>query len=164
MHCSVAPGTAEDGKPFTQIITDYFDFAGDSASVNRALNAQARSVPEGDYRYARIEFCKYGAGSEPNIRWAAEGVPLRGFTANQCGVTSAKMEPALHLVAGQSVAVTLSYDLSTSVVVDDNAHGLDCVDTAEGHACFTIPTFAPFATLLGSGGASVVPSGDAGTP
>lgn len=148
MHCSVTEGTAEDGQPFTHVIRDFFNFAADSSVVNAALNAQAREIPEGTYRYARMEFCKYGAGTEPNIRWAAPGVPLRGFTANQCGVTSAVMDPPLQVTSGQSLEVTLSYDLSTTVTERTMAVGFDCARTDSGsYVCFDLPQFTPSATI-----------------
>ncbi len=148
MHCSVAPGTAEDGLPFKHVITDFFNFSADSRQVNAALNAQARGVEPGNYRYARVEFCKYGAGQEPNIRWAADGVPTRGFVANTCAVTSAPMDPPLHLEVGESVAITLNYNLASAVTENGNNGGSDCLNTGAGQTCFTLPTFVPSATRL----------------
>lgn len=157
-------GTAES---LASALRDFFDFARPTAEVNAALNAQGHAVPTGTYRYARLEFCKYGAGTVPNVQWAAsEMAAPHGFVSGECGVTSEAFAEPIVLTAGDSVAVTLSYDLGRSVRVGPSGGGgntcfpdpegaqvcyRDCLDEGGSRICFNPPLFQPGA-VTGQGG------------
>ena len=159
--CNVDGFTAPAGGPR---ITDYFDLARPTAEVNAELNSQAMTVTTGSYKYARLELCKaYGQSQAtvPTMMWRGPGMPdERPFTSGDCGRTSLAFDPPLELGAGDSVAVTLNYDLGASVVSGAPGTGgfeiagtdhwfRDCVDLDDTHrACMDFPDFAPSAAKL----------------
>jgi hypothetical protein len=150
-HCGPA-------ATFAHQVTTFFDFAQGSAAVNAALNAQANSIPATTYRFARMEFCKYGPGADPNLVWQAPGMsaPATGFF-NSCGVTSKPFAAPLVLKDGDSVRVELAYDLSQAAVTgaaqpqpDVLVDGLGashpfmyCADEAGQRTCLQVPDFVP---------------------
>lgn len=142
-HCDVTAGTAEDGTPFTKIVTDFFDFTSATAA-NTALNAQGLAIAAGTYKYARLEFCKYADGSDPNIKWSysAGSVSNASFKQNSCTVNSAVFSPTVTVAAGSSVEITLSYSLSGTVTAGSG--GSNC----SGGFCFSLPQFTPSAAVL----------------
>jgi hypothetical protein len=146
-HCELSEGVNEqDGLPFTHLVTEYFDFAADSATVNAAISAQQLQVAAGTYRYARMEFCKRNLGNAYTMQWAADGAAPTQVVSNQCGVTSAVFDPPLTIAAGDAVAVTLSYDLAGTV--SDLAPGQGGGGFCVGGTCFTPPPFVPSASKL----------------
>jgi hypothetical protein len=143
-------------------ITDYFDLARPTADVNADLNSQAVTVSPGSYKYARLELCKaYGGQNQatvPTMMWRGPGMAdERPFTSGDCGRTSLAFDPPLELATGDSVAVTLGYDLATSIVSGAPGTGAyeiagvdhwfrDCADLDDTHrACMDFPDFAPSA-------------------
>jgi len=143
MRCNVDAGTAEDGLPYTDIITTFFDFGQGSTAVNQALNAQNREIKPGIYRYVRLDFCKGGAGN-PNAAWAGGNVAVETqFTTGMCGVTSAKMDPPLEVKEGDNITIWLGYDYSNSIQTGADAQGWDCVGAGATKTCFSIPAFIP---------------------
>jgi hypothetical protein len=50
-NCSIQP-------PYTNIVTNFFDFSKGTESVNAFLNSQPISIPPGTYKYIKMEFCK----------------------------------------------------------------------------------------------------------
>jgi hypothetical protein len=141
-HCDIDGGTAEDGLPMDKILTSFFDLSLTEAA-NTAIRAQGRTVDAGTYRYARLEFCKYDSGTADNIKWDDGVVGEQSFRRTLCTVNSAEMDPPLELAGGDSVTLTLSYDLSTAVQVGSDAVGDDCTGSGETTTCFTLPTFMP---------------------
>lgn len=139
-------------------VTTFFDFAQPSAAVNAALNAQQNAIEPATYRYARMEFCKYGPGEEPNLRWQVPGMsaPATGLF-NTCGVTSQPFATPLTLKDGDTVVVELAYDLSQAAMVGTaggspatlvDAAGvphffMTCVEEAGHRACLQVPEFVP---------------------
>src|SRR5262249_36968358 len=112
-------------------ITDYFDLARPSAEVNAELNSQGASVSPGTYRYARVELCKsYGSertATVTTMMWAGPGMTSeQPFTSGDCGRTSLPFDPPLELAAGDSVEVTLGYDLAAAIVAGQPALGRTC--------------------------------------
>ena len=83
------------------------------------------------------------------------------FTSGDCGRTSAAFDPPLVLAAGDSVAVTLGYDLATSIVAGAPGQGYTiqgatidgaphyfraCEDIDADHrVCMDYPDFVPSA-------------------
>lgn len=143
MHCDISAGTAEDGNPMDKVISDYFDFALPSTQVNAALNAQNRTVTAGTYKYARIEFCKYNEGNVSNVKWGSDSSGGdHEYTAGACTENSAEFDPPLTITEGDSVTVTLAYNLA-GVVESSSATTDNC---AAGY-CLNLPTFTPSATV-----------------
>lgn len=145
MHCDISGGTAEDGNPMDKIIgtNNYFDLT-DPALANSELNDQTQDVRSGNYQYARMEFCKYNSGSADNVEWEYTGVPRRSFRTGQCGVTSAKIVPAVSIPGNAAVTFVASYTTVGSVQVGDGAQGEDCTtDTNGTKVCFNLPIFTP---------------------
>ncbi|MEP6862487.1 MAG: hypothetical protein ABJE66_17830 [Deltaproteobacteria bacterium] len=148
-------------------ITDYFDLARTNAEVNAELNSQAATIEPGSYRYARIEMCKAPPGSplptDPTLMWRGPGMTAeQPFTSGDCGRTSVAFDPPLVLAVGDSVAVTLGYDLATSIVSGTPAPGgysiagalsdgtphyfRACEDVDADHrVCMDYPDFVPSA-------------------
>ena len=144
MHCDISAGTAEDGQPMSKVITDYFDFAKTTDEVNAALNAQSRGIAAGNYKYVRLEFCKYNAGNSENIVWAGGNVlSEKSFKRNNCTVNSDEISPPLTVASGDAVTVKIEYDYSTSISVGADAQGDDCDGSDASKTCFTLPTFTP---------------------
>lgn len=121
--CSIASSTGTiDGKDFTydyatdgctdDIVTTYFDLASTTDSVNAELASSKFKILPGTYNYVQMEFCISGAKSK-NIQFQAEGMtsPYQ-ITRNTCGISSAKADPPLVVAEGESVTVSLNYDLS----------------------------------------------------
>jgi hypothetical protein len=154
---SCTPSGTPGGGPR---ITGFFDFSPPTDVVNAALNAQGRDVEAGTYRYARVEFCKYSMPEEPNLLWSGPGMTEeRAMTVGDCGRTSQPFDPPLELADGDSVTVTLAYDLARSIVsgAPDPASGMrivgdgrwfrDCADVdGETRACMDVPEFVPSAS------------------
>ncbi len=145
MHCDISGGTAEDGQPMDKVVTDFFDLSSPS-SVNEQLNAQGRGVEEGTYKYVRLEFCKYNSEDATNIQWGTDSVATRAFQRDMCTVNSAEMTTPLEIAAGDTVTLTLSYDLSAAVSTGSDAYGDDCTGSGSTKTCFQLPTFTPSAS------------------
>ena len=154
-HCGPASTMAH-------VITTFFDFAQGTAAVNAALNGQGRKVDPGTYRYARVEFCKYGPGDQPNVQWQAGTMSAaRGLTWGTCAVTSQPFASPLQLQDGDSVEVTLAYDLAKVAMEGTPPAGSgpgqlvdgagathwfsDCIDHDAVRTCIDWPVFAPSA-------------------
>lgn len=139
--CNVDGFTRPEGPR----VTDYFDLARPSAEVNAELNSQGASVSPGVYRYARIELCKSYDGERiatvPTMMWAGPGMTAeRPFISGDCGRTSLPFDPPLALAAGDSVEVTLGYDLGAAIVAGHPGSNQGCSFTIAGH---DDPTGAP---------------------
>jgi hypothetical protein len=146
-------------------ITDYFDLSRPTDQVNADLNSQAVTVTPGSYKYVRVELCKALDGETaptvPAMTWRGPGMTAdQPFWSGSCGSTSTAFDPPLALAIGDSVQVTLGYDLATSIVagapgtgqnqLDGNDHWYQaCVDVDGTHrTCMDAPDFAPSATKL----------------
>jgi len=149
-------------------VTRYFDFARGTAAVNADLNSQDQEVKAGTYRYARVEFCKSSSTSVPpavpNVLWKGPGMAAEAPLATlDCGRTSLPFDPPLELGEGDTVEVTLGYDLAAAVVAGapapsgpscaiagqvDGRGNLrcfrSCVDVdASSRVCMDFPDFQP---------------------
>ena len=127
----------------------YFDFSGSSATVNAAINAQARSVAAGSYKYVRIEFCKYNPENAAGVKFkTADMSEAKEFKHTNCGVTSAEAVPPIPVEEGKTVTISLAYDLDKSVFESTSAPAYDyCGPVAAGSHCFSIPQFTPSAII-----------------
>lgn len=162
--CNVSGFAQPAGGPR---VTDYFDLARTNAEVNADLNSQAATIEPGSYRYARLEMCKAYPGdtqpADPTLMWRGPGMTAeQPFTSGDCGRTSVAFDPPLVLATGDSVAVTLGYDLDTSIVAGAPAPGSygiagalsdgathyfrACEDVDADHrVCMDYPDFVPSA-------------------
>ncbi|HEY4177947.1 MAG TPA: hypothetical protein VGM90_13965 [Kofleriaceae bacterium] len=164
--CNVA-GLAQPPGPR---VTTYFDLARPTAEVNAQLAAQVLPIDAGSYRYARIEMCKVvGAETQPTIPtmlWAGPGIAEQSFTSGDCGRTSLPFDPPLAIAGGDTIAVTLGYDLGRAIVsgapAPDSRFGIageldasgsthafrSCADaSASQRVCMDFPDFAPSASV-----------------
>lgn len=140
--CDISGGTNEDGNPFGNIVTTFFDFAQGSAAVNAQINAESRLLPPGTYRYARLEFCKFNQAAEPNIRYQGGTMPAPAeFQRGACSVSSEPFTAPLDLAEGDSAIVTLAYDYTGSIT-----EGAGVGDHCDSGFCFTLPQFVPSAS------------------
>jgi hypothetical protein len=166
-NCNVDGFTLPAGGPR---VTQYFDLARPSEAVNADLEAEMTQVDVGSYRYVRLEMCKALGGQTeatvPTLLWAGPGIAEQSFTSGDCGRTSLPFDPPLTVAAGDTLAVTLGYDLSHAIVAGAPGPGsfsLDGHDDADGtpHAfracadadsthrvCMDFPDFAPSASVL----------------
>lgn len=143
-HCDISAGTSPDGRTITHIVQNYFDFALPSDQVNAALNAQARKVATGTYKYVRVEFCKNSSGAY-NVQWGtADSGPIE-FRGGDCVVT-VPISPPVSIGNDEAITITLNYDLAGTVQTGDSAFGASCTGSGTTRACFTVPTFVPSAT------------------
>jgi hypothetical protein len=169
----VIDGCNIDGfaEPSGPRITSFFDLARPTAEVNAELNSQDAAVSPASYRYARVELCKaYGQtqATAPTMMWSGPGMAAeQAFSSSDCGRTSQRFDPPLDLAAGDSVEVTLGYDLGAAIVsgppappsqggafsIAGIAHSFRaCVDVdATSRVCMDFPDFAPSATATPAG-------------
>jgi hypothetical protein len=164
-------------QPAGPRITSYFDLARPTAEVNAELNSQGATVTPGSYRYARVELCKAYGGEHmatvPTMMWAGPGMAAeQPFTSGDCGRTSLPFDPPLALAAGDSVEVSLGYDLGEAIVAGAPGTGQGCSFSIAGHddpggaphcfracvdvdaharVCMDFPEFAPSATATAPG-------------
>ena len=142
-----------------------FELARPTAEVNAALNSEARDVAAGTYRYVRITFCYMGEmPTEPNVQWQASDMSApASFISHICAATSAEFNPPLVLRPGDSVDVSLGYDLSKAIATAGLGDAAEvCAPNASQTVddCLNIPQFVP-AIGTGCGGTDVV-VGDGG--
>lgn len=125
-RCSIAPSSG----PYQ--VKDYFDLALPSAVVNANLSSQGATVDPGNYRYLRFDMAGVlppGENSAPNLRFgasAADASEVR-FRSNNYTIL---IDPPLELAAGDSVTVTLAYDVTDAYYTDP---GLTAGDPPVGY-------------------------------
>ena len=151
--CSVSSSSSTiDGKEFTydyaadgctdDIVTTYFDLARATDAVNAELTSTKYKILPGTYNYVQIEFCVGGAKSK-NVQFQADGMAsVYQITRNTCGVSSAKADPPIVVAEGESVTVSLSYDLSGIIFQRSTITAADyCYTNAKStiDRCFASP-------------------------
>lgn len=124
--CAVATAETDiDDKTFTyesvgadctdDKVTTFFELARPTAEVNTELNAQNHKILPGTYNYVQLEFCNGGAKSK-NAQFNAAGMSeTYQLTANSCGISSIKADPPIVVGEGESVTVSLAYDLTNII-------------------------------------------------
>lgn len=134
-------------------VKDYFDFARSSAAVNAELNSQGLQVLPHTYKYVKLEFC---SGPTPNqsepltFKTADMNEAFFGTPGSICaGALSEKANPPIVIAPGESVTVSLDYDLN-GVIVDTNnppdySDGVTCWENEAKTVkrCAKIPAFKP---------------------
>jgi hypothetical protein len=131
--CSVSSQKSEiNGKEFTyesvdsgcddSKVSSYFELARATADVNAELNGKKYSILPGTYNYVQLGFCIGGAKSK-NIQFQAEGMSAAyQVSQDSCGVSSTKADPPIVVGEGESVTISLAYDLK-GVIVDVTSGG-----------------------------------------
>jgi hypothetical protein len=162
--CNIEGFAAPSGGPR---ITGFFDLARPTAEVNAELSSQGTAVSAGSYQYARVELCKAYGQSEataPTMMWSGPGMTAeQAFSSGDCGRTSQRFDPPLDLAAGDSVEVTLGYDLGAAIVEGAPATPLHgglgivgvahpfraCADVDDSsRVCMDFPELTPSATKM----------------
>jgi hypothetical protein len=108
-RCSIAPAAGDNQ------IKDYFDLALPSAEVNARLNAQNSSIKSGTYRYLHMDLAGPIATddhSSPNLRFGTSAA-AHEVRLNTNGYWVV-LDPPMVVADGDSVTVSLSYDLRGS--------------------------------------------------
>jgi hypothetical protein len=110
-------------------VKDYFDLALPSEEVNARLNAQGAEVTPGTYRYLRMDMAgiqDIGSSADqtaPNLRFGADPTSAHEVRFHT-NMEMLPLDPPLVLTSGDTVTVTLSYDLGASYFsgagVDEN--------------------------------------------
>jgi hypothetical protein len=144
-----------------------FELARSTADVNAALNSEALDVAAGTYRYVRITFCYMGERpTEPDVQWQASDMSApSSFISGVCAATSAEFTPPLVLHPGDSVDVSLGYDLTNLIgrapLGSDVERPGVCAPNASGTAddCLNEPQFVPAIGTRGGGTDIVVGDG-----
>jgi hypothetical protein len=158
-HCGIGAGAGANR------VTDYFDLALPSDEVNARLNAQGLTVEPGTYRLLRLDLAgPQGAQDRdvPNMRYGmAGGAPSEVRRDN---VYVVKLDPPLVLESGDTVTMSLGYDIRDSYFGDpalDEGHPPEgtthqnwyCGDRASNPArgpCLQFAGFSPAVTRSAS--------------
>jgi len=98
-------------------VETFFELARTSEEVNEELNSQYYNILPGTYNYVQLGFCVDGAKSK-NGRFQAEGMsePYE-FTWGGCGMSSVRADPPIVVSEGQSITVSLTYDLTNTAYI-----------------------------------------------
>ncbi len=143
------PACPEDGCPSADTVTTFFDFARSPNEVNAELNGQKRLVKPGTYRYVRMDFCIGGGTRNVRIKKTAADSDYTYFNSNNCGQTSAVMDPPLTIEKGDQVLINLNYSLANTLK-NCNAGDVTSVDGTclpAGNSV-SFPAFNPTAKKL----------------
>jgi hypothetical protein len=112
-RCSIAPSSGPHQ------VTEYFDLALPTEEVNTRLNAQGHTVEPGTYRVLRLDLAgvlKPEDQGVPNLHYGmAGGTPSEVRRDNNYVV---RLDPPLVLAAGDSVTLSLGYDIRDSYFAD----------------------------------------------
>jgi len=132
-----------DGHCSYKDIADYFELARSSSEVNTALNSQQHKILPGVYNYVQIEFCNGGTQPEaPNARFLADGM-TEPFEARSttCAVHSVAANPPIVVAEGESVKISLTYDLTNIISSSSDPDPTKCYVSADKSVtrCFSFP-------------------------
>jgi hypothetical protein len=124
----------------------YVDLARSTLQLNSELRTQAALAHPGTYRYVRLELCQ-GSPSGPTFEWGPSGATsTRSLAFDSCAITSAPIDPPLQLTPGDTVQISLEYDLATAtrtVPITESPGGrfLDCVvdEASATKTCVALP-------------------------
>jgi len=96
-------------------VNTFLELARDSAEVNKDLNSQSLPVLPGTYNYVKMDVC-IGSASTETMKFQADGMPaVQGAKNGTCGITSAKATTPITIAEGESVTISLTYDLAGTV-------------------------------------------------
>lgn len=138
-----------DGSCTDDKVNTSLELARSADLVNADLNSQNLSVLPGTYNYVRMTLC-IGSTQSNNVTFKADGmtdsVAVKG---GGCGITSAKATSPIVIGEGESVNVSLAYDL-TGIVYDYGegmGKGDNCYFNADStvRRCAGMPPMVPTA-------------------
>jgi hypothetical protein len=124
-------------------VEEFFDLARTTEEVNAELNSQAHKILPGTYNYVQVSFC-IGTPSSENAQFQAEGMsqPYQ-VTSGVCGISSAKATSPIVVKTGETVTISLTYDLTNAIYTGASEESNDsCYVSADGavNRCFGFPT------------------------
>lgn len=112
-------------------VSNFFELARPTAAVNADLNSQPHQILPGTYNYVQLGFCQ-GAAKSKNAKFRGPGMPEAAeVTFSTCGITSAKAEPPIVVGEGESITVSLTYDLTGAVFSQASYAGQEHCYTSE---------------------------------
>jgi len=131
-------------------ISHYFNLSQSTAEIETTLNSEAIGIRPGTYRYVRVEFCNTELASNSNNYQIQATAQTAQFpvTLSECGATTQLPAP-LTLAAGDSVVVTLAFDLTSSILVTNVAPTGDSASLCSpqqgdgNYYCFVPIAFTP---------------------
>lgn len=142
------PACNGDVTSYSNEDLNYFNFAAEPDVVSEQMNAKAEAIPALTYRYVRIEFFKESNDGYKNVRWGTEDFTQEFL--NGTGVITVKFDEAISVEDGQAIRVVLEYDISESIVVNDNSgmivnadHSHDQYEDGDIIYDFIMPVFHP---------------------
>ena len=128
----------------------YFDINRPSAAVNADLNSQGLTVPAGTYKYVQISFNGTDTPTKPTVKFqtSAMTAPFE-FVSSMNATRSAAANPPITVNKGDTVVVTLTYDLSQAIIVNGAAgtigggNGVNCTRVSGSSYCWGYPALTP---------------------
>ena len=149
-----------DAGPYQ--VKDFFDLALPSAAVNARLNSQGASIKAGTYRYLRMDLVGIDHVRDQamtNVRFGAQANTAHEIRLNDNNYL-VPLEPPMVVRDGDTVTVTLGYDLASSFYDGPDLNGFQpptgtplaewyCGDTSHTPArgpCLHFTTFEPRVT------------------
>lgn len=111
-------------------------------------------IAPGTYKYGAITFCQGGAQlnnyqitftNDAGLPGALQGQVVN-FSVGTCGVTTPERSPSMEVAEGQSVLVTLNYDLTNTVYYrllgGGESAGTGCAEVGGYAVCINPPTIS----------------------
>jgi hypothetical protein len=123
-------------------VDSYFELARSTEKVNKELNSQQYKILPGTYNYVQLTLCMDGPESKSG-HFQTEGMsePYE-FVWGTCGISSAKANPPIVVGEGESITVSLAYDLTNSAYTsnaDANTDYCYVSDDKTISRCVTFP-------------------------
>jgi hypothetical protein len=113
-------------------VDSFFELARPTEEVNAELNSQPYKILPGTYHYVQLGFCEDSAKSR-NGRFQADGMsePYETILGG-CGLSSLRADPPIVVTEGQSIIVSLTYDLTNTVYIGHEGSSEDyCFKNAD---------------------------------
>ena len=154
--CGSADETTEiNGKSYKYVgvpdcsldkVTTFFDLARASSVVNADLNSQALPIQPGTYNYVMMGLCT-GTPNQPNISFQVSGMTAAaGISVPECVQYSTKFAAPLVVNDGDAVTVTLTYDLTNTILESTGMTSTACATDSGIEYCSGMPPLNPSAS------------------
>jgi len=107
-------------------LTTFFEFNQTESALNAALNSQSRTIEAGDYKYVRLELCKYTPAAA-NLKFTVNSLAELGVISGRCTMNSGNdgssstlvpMSPVATVGSGDTVQVRLEYNINRFISVE----------------------------------------------
>ncbi len=129
-------------------ISKKFEIARSATEVNADLNSKNYPVLPGTYNYVKLDIC-IGGPKGNNATFKADGmIDSAEIKLGTCGVTSAKLATPMTIEEGESVIVSLQYDLAN--LVYDYGEGMSKSDNCYFNESGTVRRCVDFPNLVPS--------------